>query len=77
MATESDETFGRTVARGMAWGLGFAIVSVPLTLGIQHVLRPKPPNPYAGLPDDELELLLEHRLRRHGLTAADLEEMED
>ncbi len=39
MAAEDQETFGRTVVRGMAWGLGFAIVSVPVTMLIRHVLE--------------------------------------
>lgn len=42
MATNGEESLGRTILRGAAWGIGFAIVSVPLGIALHAWLDPKP-----------------------------------
>lgn len=74
MAAENEETFGRTVLRGMAWGLGFAIVSVPVTMLIRHVLHDDDENPYRYLSDGEKNDLERARLRRKGYSQDEIDE---
>lgn len=74
MAAEEQESFGRTILRGMAWGFGFAVVSVPVTMVIRHVLHDDEENPYRFLTEGEKDDLERARLRRKGYTEEEIYE---
>lgn len=50
-----EEGLGRTIVRGAAWGLGFALVSVPIGILLHSWFDPKPSRSTDEDDNDELE----------------------